>query len=150
MSADWFEYGYLGLFFASFLAATILPFSSEVILSGMLIAGYNTTFCLLIATFGNWLGGMSSYGLGYLGNIERLEKWLGFKREKLPKFRMYISKYGSYVAFFCWLPFVGDPLAVALGLFRSNSLNVAVWMLLGKAIRYAVMAYSVVYGKEYI
>jgi membrane protein YqaA with SNARE-associated domain len=150
MSADWFEYGYLGLFFASFLAATILPFSSEVILSGMLIAGYNTTFCLLIATFGNWLGGMSSYGLGYLGNIERLEKWLGFKREKLPKFRMYISKYGSYVAFFCWLPLVGDPLAVALGLFRSNSLNVAVWMLLGKAIRYAVMAYSVVYGKEYI
>jgi membrane protein YqaA with SNARE-associated domain len=63
---------------------------------------------------------------------------------------MYISKYGSYVAFFCWLPLVGDPLAVALGLFRSNSLNVAVWMLLGKAIRYAVMAYSVVYGKEYI
>lgn len=150
MSADWFEYGYWGLFLASFLAATILPFSSEVILAGMILGGYDITLCLILATLGNWLGGMSSYGLGYLGNIERLEKWFGFKREKLPRFRLYIRKYGSYVAFFCWLPAIGDPLAVALGIFRSNVLNVAICMFIGKAIRYAVMAYFVVYGKELI
>ncbi len=150
MSADWFEYGYWGLFLASFLAATILPFSSEVILAGMLLGGYDITLCLMLATLGNWLGGMSNYGLGYLGNIERLEKWLGFKREKLPRLRLYIRKYGSYVAFFCWLPVIGDPLAVALGFYRSNVLNVAVWMLLGKAIRYAALLYSVMNGKELI
>jgi len=114
------------------------------------MAGYKISFYLMIANIFNWLGGMSSYGLGYLGNIERLEKWLGFMREKLPKFRMYISKYGSFVAFFCWLPLIGDALAIALGIFRSNSLNVAVWMLLDKAFRYAVMAYTLMYGKEFI
>lgn len=150
MSADWFEYGYWGLFLASFLAATVLPFSSEVILAGMIIGGFDVTLCLMLATLGNWLGGMSSYGLGYLGNIERLEKWLGFKPHKMPKFRLYIRKYGSYIAFFCWVPVIGDPLAVALGIFRSNFLNVAVWMFLGKALRYAVMAYSMAYGKDIV
>ena len=29
------EYGYIGVFIASFLAATILPFSSEVVLTGV-------------------------------------------------------------------------------------------------------------------
>lgn len=150
MSTDWFEYGYWGLFLTSFLAATVLPFSSELILAGMIVGGYNVTLCLMLATLGNWLGGMSSYGLGYLGNMERLEKWLGFKRNKLPKFRFFIHKYGSYTAFFCWMPIIGDPLAATLGIFRSNVLNVAIWMFLGKAIRYAVMAYSVVYGKGLI
>ncbi|MFN4235481.1 MAG: YqaA family protein [Bacteroidia bacterium] len=150
MSADWFEYGYWGLFLASFLAATILPFSSEVILASMLLGGFDVTLCLMLATLGNWLGGMSSYGLGYLGNIERLEKWLGFKREKLPKFRLYVRKYGSYTAFFCWLPVIGDPLAVALGIFKTNVFLVSIWMFLGKAIRYAVMAYTLVYGKGLI
>lgn len=150
MSADWFDYGYWGLFLASFLAATILPFSSEVILAGMLLGDFDVTICLMLATLGNWLGGMCSYVFGYMGNIERLEKWFGFKREKLPKFKLYVKKYGSYAAFFCWLPIIGDPLAVSLGIFRSNVLLVAIWMFLGKAIRYFVMSYTVVNGKGLI
>jgi membrane protein YqaA with SNARE-associated domain len=59
------EFGFLGLFFASFLGATIIPLSSEIVLSVLLAKGYDINLSIVIATFGNWLGGLSSY---YLGN----------------------------------------------------------------------------------
>ena len=60
------EYGYIGVFIASFLAATILPFSSEVVLTGVLLAGSAYWPCMVAATLGNFLGGMSCYWLGML------------------------------------------------------------------------------------
>jgi membrane protein YqaA with SNARE-associated domain len=90
------------------------------------MAGCKISFYLMIANIFNWLGGMSSYGLGYLGNIERLEKLFEIQHQKITQLKMYISKYRSFAAFFCLLPFVRDSLAVAIGLFRSNSLNVTV------------------------
>ena len=46
-------YGYIGVFIASFLAATILPFSSEVVLTGVLLAGSAYWPCMIAATLGN-------------------------------------------------------------------------------------------------
>ena len=63
-------YGYIGVFIASFLAATILPFSSEVVLTGVLLAGSAYWPCMIAATLGNFLGGMSCYWLGMLGKVE--------------------------------------------------------------------------------
>ena len=47
------EYGYLGLFLGSFLAATVFPFSSDVLLVGMLVAGGEPVATVAIATLGN-------------------------------------------------------------------------------------------------
>ena len=68
------EYGYIGVFIASFLAATVLPFSSEVVLTGVLLAGAVYWPCMIAATLGNFLGGMSCYWLGMLGKVEWIEK----------------------------------------------------------------------------
>ena len=54
------DYGYLGLFLGSFLAATVFPFSSDVLLVGMLLAGGNPVVTVVVATAGNWLGGLTS------------------------------------------------------------------------------------------
>lgn len=62
--------GYVGLFAGSFIAATVVPFSSDVLLLGMLAAGGNVWLCVLVATLGNWLGGLTSYWLGWLGKWE--------------------------------------------------------------------------------
>lgn len=78
-----YEYGLFGLFLASFLAATILPFSSEAFLSLLLANGFATEKCIAAATFGNWLGGMSSYYLGYLGKWSWIEKYLRIKKQAL-------------------------------------------------------------------
>jgi membrane protein YqaA with SNARE-associated domain len=130
------EYGYIGLFLASFLAATIVPFSSEAIFSGMLFAGFNPIGCLILASAGNWLGGMTSFGLGYLGKEEWIEKYLRIEREKTTRFKNYITGKEIWIAFFCWLPFIGDVLAVAMGLLKTNLWLTSLGMLVGKIIRY--------------
>lgn len=135
------EFGYIGLFLASFLAATIVPFSSEIILSGALLSGMHPWTCVWIATLGNWLGGMTSYYLGLLGKLEWIEKYLRIKQEKLEKFNARVQRYGDWFAFFSFVPFVGDVIAVATGFFRCKWWKVAIAMLLGKLARYIVWMY---------
>ena len=140
------EWGYLGLFIASFLGATIIPFSSELVLSLLIIKGYDFNLSLLVATTGNWLGGLSSYFLGRLGKWSTLEKYFRLKKEKIVKFKINIDKWGSLLAFFCWLPIIGDPIAVGLGFFRTNYILVAIWMFIGKFIRYILWAFVTYWG----
>jgi len=135
-----FELGYLGLFLSSFLAATVVPFSSEAILSGMLMAGYPVPSSLVLATLGNWLGGLTSYYLGYLGKEEWIQTYLHIQKEKTGRFKQYIKGKETWIAFFCWLPFIGDVLAVAMGLLKISPLQTALGMFLGKALRYLVWA----------
>ena len=65
------ECGYLALFVVCFLSATLLPFSSEAVLSAMIIADYDPILTVSVATAGNWLGSMFTYAMGYLGNLEK-------------------------------------------------------------------------------
>ncbi len=58
------EYGYIGLFAGAFMAATIFPFSSDILLVAMLAAGGQPVTTIVVATAGNWLGGLTSYGVG--------------------------------------------------------------------------------------
>ena len=69
------DLGYWGLFIGSFLASTIVPFSADLLLIGVLALGGNVWGCLLIATVGNWLGGLTSYWIGWLGKWKWLERW---------------------------------------------------------------------------
>ena len=134
------EWGYLGLFIASFLAATILPFSSEIVLSLLIASNYDLTPCLILATLGNWAGGMSSYGLGWLTKWSFIEKYFRVKKEKIKSLKDKIDNWGSLLAFFCWLPVVGDPLAIGLGVFKTNVWLVGMWMFVGKLVRYVAWA----------
>ena len=114
------EFGYIGVFIASFLAATVLPFSSEVVLTGVLLAGAGYWPCMIAATLGNFLGGMSCYGLGLLGKTEWIEKYLKLDAAKLQKVQDWIQNKGSWMGFFVFLPGIGDFIAVALGFLRAN------------------------------
>jgi len=140
-----FELGYFGLFLASFLAATIIPFSSEAILSGFLVAGYNPILSLSLASLGNWLGGMTSYYLGYLGKEQWINKYLRIPATKTDKFKLAIKGKEQWISFFCWLPFIGDIIAVVLGLLRINVWRVSAGMLIGKVTRYAVWGYVTIW-----
>lgn len=138
---DFIELGYIGLFIASFLAATVVPFSSEVVFSALVFGGLDEWTCVFVATAGNWLGGLSCYYLGRLGKLEWIEKYLRIKKEKLERFTSRIQKHGDWFAFFSFLPGIGDAIAVASGFFRCNFWIAAVSMLLGKFFRYIVWMY---------
>ncbi len=134
------DLGLIGLFIGSLLAATVIPFSSDVLLVGVLATGANSVTAVLIATIGNWLGGMISYYMGYLGKWEWVEKYMRVKHSTLVKHKSKVDKYGAALALFSWLPFVGDVFAVALGFYRLNAKLCALFMLIGKFLRFVVWA----------
>ena len=131
-------YGYFGLFLASFLAATVLPFSSEVVLSILLGYGFDPVVCLAAASIGNTLGGMTCYWIGLLGKVEWMEKYLKIKYEKVEKMQRWMEHTGSALALLAFLPVVGDVIAVALGFMRSNVWYVLFFMFTGKTLRYVI------------
>ncbi len=137
------EYGYIGLFLASFLAATILPLGSEFVFAGLIALGMDAWICVGIATLGNWMGGMTNYYLGRLGKIEWIEKYLKVEQSKILKMQSWLEKKGAWMAFFSFLPAVGDLIALALGYMRANVYIVNISMILGKFIRYALIMYGV-------
>lgn len=139
------DFGFWSLFLASFLAATIIPFSSEAILSGMIYTGFDPVICLSAASIGNWLGGLSSYLLGYLGKEKWIERYLRIPNTKTEKFKKIIKGKETWIALFCWLPFIGDVIAVALGLLKQRFIGVSIGMLIGKTLRYIIWAYLTIF-----
>ena len=137
------EYGYIGLFLASFLAATILPLGSEVVFIAVLAGGLNGWACVGVASVGNWLGGMTNYWLGHIGKIEWIEKYLKVKKEKIDRMQQWLANKGAWMAFFSFLPIVGDLIALALGYMRSNIYIVNISMFFGKFLRYVLILYGV-------
>ena len=136
---EWLEYGYWGLFMAAFLSGTVIPLSSEAVLVGLLIAGIDPVWSLLIATIGNWIGGMTTFWIGQLGNLEWIEKYFRVKHEKLLEWEHKVEKYGAYFAILGWLPILGNVIVLALGFFHARMIPSAWWLLVGKTIRYAVI-----------
>lgn len=143
---DFESLGILGLFLSSFLAATLLPLSSEVVLFYLINEGGNLPMIIAVATIGNTLGGMFNYLIGHFGKIEWAHRYLKIKEKDLLKWQAHVQRYGSFLAFFCWLPIVGDPLALCLGLFKTNVWVTVSLMMLGKGLRYVVLVYFIPVG----
>ncbi len=130
--------GYAGLFIASFLSATIIPLSSEIVLTALIALKFDVWTCIVIATLGNFLGGITTYGLGYLGKWEWIEKWFKKTKEDIEKFQHKVAKTGIIAAAFTWLPFVGDLFALALGFLRFKPAPVFIMMFIGRFGRFVV------------
>ena len=145
------DLGYIGLFISCFLAATfVIPFSPEVILGILILKGFNLQLTIIIATIGNWMGGMTSYFIGRIGDWKKIEKYFKIKKEKVNTFKKRIDKWGSVLAFFTWFPLGGDILALSLGVFKVDVYKVSIWMLIGKFFRFVVSAIIIYYGIDLI
>ncbi len=143
---SWLEdLGLLGLFLGTFLAATIFPFSSDALYIAILAATKNPLGCFIVGTLGNWLGSVLSYWIGWLGRWEWLEKWFKVKRETLEKQKARIDKYGVWLALICWVPVIGDVIAIALGFYKTRPVPTMILMLIGKAARFLV--WNLIYGR---
>lgn len=138
------DYGYIGLFLSAFLGATVFPFSSEGVLGIMIYKEFNFWLCIIWATIGNTIGSMTSYYIGYLGKWEWIEKYFRIEKEKVMSWKASMQKYGSYSAFLTPVPVIGDVIAIALGFFKVNFWMVTLWMLIGKFLRYVIIAYLIV------
>ena len=142
---EWLEsLGLAGLFFGTFLAATIFPFSSDALYLAVLAATADPVGCLIAGTLGNWLGSVLTYFIGRAGKWEWIEKWFRVKPETLQKQKSKIDRYGVWLALICWVPVVGDVIAIALGFYKVRPGWTIMLMLVGKFARFLV--WNLIYG----
>ncbi len=134
------DYGYPGLFLASFLASTIFPFGSEGILVYLVYEKFNIPALVLVASAGNYFGACTSYYIGLKGR-SIVERYLRIDSRDIEKAEKYFSKYGMYILLFTWLPFIGDAFTVAGGLLRLRFWMFSVLVFTGKFLRYLAVAY---------
>jgi len=135
------ELGYFGLFISAFLAATILPLSSEVVLSVLLLNGLLPAALVAIATIGNVLGALTNYALGYWASLAVIKKWLKMSEQDFIQAEQRFRKYGLFSLCFAWLPVIGDPITVIAGVLRIRLLWFIVLVAAGKLMRYVVISY---------
>ena len=136
LAARVLEWGLFGLFGACFLASTIIPFPSEATLLLFLNSDtHSPETVLFVASLGNCLGGSTNYFLGYYGR-----KVLNNKR--LLKSEALVRRYGFWTALFSWLPFIGDPLLVVLGVYRVSWWKTFLLMSAGKIARYLIVFWA--------
>lgn len=127
------------VFISAFLAATILPFYSEVVLVSLLLEGKPVIPLWLAATSGNTLGAGVNWIMGrYLLHFQN-RRWFPFKPQSLHKAQAWFQRYGSWTLLLAWLPVGGDALTFIAGIMR-----VRLWVLLllcgiGKGARYAIV-----------
>lgn len=132
---------YLALFGAAFLAATIFPAQSEVLLVGMLASDrYSTIALIAVASLGNVLGAVVNWLLGR--GIERFRnrKWFPVSPAGLDRATRWYSKYGRWSLLFSWLPIGGDALTVVAGTLREPLWSFLILVSVGKVARYLVLA----------
>lgn len=132
--------GYAGLFLTAFLAATLVPLSSEAVLAAMGHAeGFDLTLLFALATLGNTLGAVANWALGRF-----CLRWAGrrrfpFSREQLTRASERFGKYGVWSLLFAWVPIIGDPLTFAAGVLRVPFVPFVILTGIGKGARYAAV-----------
>lgn len=144
------SYGYPALFALSFLASTLIPLGSEWLLAMMLMNHHDPVITVAVATLGNTLGALTTWAIGIAGGpflIRRVLR-IGALAEESAK-RFYL-RYGVWSLLLSWLPFIGDPLCLAAGIFRVGFGRFSLLVFTGKLARYAVVAWLTLEGIQMV
>jgi membrane protein YqaA with SNARE-associated domain len=130
---------YILLFGASFLAATVLPFYSEIVLYLLIDEGASPLLLLLIATSGNTLGAVVNWGLGrYLLHYQD-RRWFPATPSQIERAQAWFQRRGVWTLLLAWLPIGGDALTVVAGIMRVRLPLFLILVGLGKSVRYAIV-----------
>lgn len=132
---------YLILFSFSFLAATVLPFSSEVVLYALIRSDTPALPLILTASTGNTLGAIVNWGLGRYLLHYRNRPWFYFKQEQIDRAQHWFQRYGIWTLLFSWLPLGGDVLTFIAGVMRVKLWLFVLLVGIGKSVRYLAVLY---------
>lgn len=135
-------YGYIGMLLAAFLAGSFFPFSSEAVMVALMATGLDPWQLIIYGTIGNILGSCFNYGVGRMGKLEWIEKYLHVKKKDLDKAEKFMAGRGAWMGFFAFLPVLGSAITILLGLMRANIVIALVSIALGKFLRYLILIYG--------
>jgi len=131
----------LGLFFAAFLAATLIPAQSEAVLVALLLSGGHSALLLVMtATLGNVLGSVVNWVLGRFLTTYADRRWFPVSQQQLSRAAEWYRRWGYWSLLGSWLPIVGDPLTLAAGVMKEPLWRFLLIVTLSKGGRYVVLA----------
>ena len=131
-----------GLFFAAFIAATLIPAQSEAVLVALLLAGTQPVWLLLlVATAGNVLGAAVNWTIGRFLMRFSDHRRFPFSARQIVQAQGWYGRWGWVSLFGSWLPIIGDPLTLAAGMMREPLWRFILIVTLAKFGRYAVLAF---------
>ncbi len=134
---------YATMFASSVLSATLLPGSSEVLLTGLLLSGKTQVISIVVvAALGNILGGLTNIIIGRCLPLKQQGRWQHTAKA-------WLHRWGPAALLLSWLPVIGDLLCVIAGWLRFDWLPVVFWLTVGKTLRYAVLAFATLQGMEW-
>lgn len=135
-------YGYWGMLAAAFLAGSFFPFSSEAVMVALLATGLDGWKLIVYGSIGNILGSMFNYGVGRMGRLDWIEKYLHVKKKDLDKAQRFMAGHGAWMGFFAFLPIIGSAITILLGLMRANIPISVISIAIGKFLRYLLLVYG--------
>ncbi len=131
-------------FASAFLAATLLPVSSEVVLAGLAARpGVHLLPLWLAASLGNTGGAVLNYGLGRLALRLADRRWFPATEAQLARGHAWFERWGAWTLLLAWVPVVGDALTVVAGVLRVRPILFVVLVFAGKAARYAALLWAI-------
>ncbi|MBQ1759634.1 MAG: DedA family protein [Prevotella sp.] len=136
------QYGYWGMLISAFTAGSFFPFSSEAVMFGLMAAGLDPFTLAIYGTIGNVLGSLVNYGIGRMGKMEWIERYLHVSKKDLDKAERFMAGQGAWMGFFAFVPIIGSAITIALGLMRANLLITTISITLGKIVRYAILIWG--------
>ena len=137
------SWGYWGMLVSSIIAGSVFPFSSEAVLTALLLVGLDPFRLFVAATVGNVVGSMFNYVVGTFGRMEWIERYLRVDPEKVRRTSAWMERYGAWIGVLCFLPIVGSVIAVTLGFARANPWLSLLTITIGKVARYALLIFVV-------
>lgn len=136
------SYGYTGMLLAAFLAGSFFPFSSELVMAGLMATGLDPWQLMIYGTIGNVLGSIFNYCVGRMGKLDWIEKYLHVKKADIDKAERFMKGRGAWMGFFAFLPVLGSAITIALGFMRANVVITFVSITLGKILRYLIVIFG--------
>ncbi len=137
---------FAGLFATAFIAATIFPMQSEVLLTGLLIkTSYSPVLLILVASVGNILGSCVNWWLGR--SIERFKdkRWFPAKPQDLERAQRHYQRWGRWSLLLSWVPFLGDPITVMAGVMKEKLAVFVLLVSIAKTGRYIAVTLLTLY-----
>ena len=131
------EYGIIGLFLNSLLAATAIPLPTEILTSALLIGGENIVLVAITLIIGSTIGGILNYFIGFGGNklIKKMKKKSDVEKQD-KKHNKLLDKFGwSAIFFAAWIPIIGDLILISAGVKKMKFIKFSIFMISGKIIK---------------
>jgi membrane protein YqaA with SNARE-associated domain len=125
------------LFLSAFIASTLFPMGSEVVLLSLLSQSHDAIILWAVATLGNSLGSCVNYALGFWASDYITKKYHTSK--SWGHAQKAYNRYGSWSLLFAWLPIIGDPITLIAGLAKTRFSLFIVLVVIGKGARYGVL-----------